>query len=184
MKTEAQKLKRAAYMRAWRAANHEKVLNAERRSCLVRKERIKEQRRARYGLDPSKAKLRAKAHYEGNKEKVYAKRREWAKANPEKARASAQKWRRANPHVVAAATMRRLCQKRKAMPVWACSSEIQQVYLKAKQVEAATGVAQHVDHIVPLQSDLVCGLHVAYNLQVLPAHINIAKSNKRWEGQP
>lgn len=61
--------------------------------------------------------------------------------------------------------------KENAMPFWADVAAIQQVY-----ADCPSGY--HVDHIVPLKGRLVCGLHVHYNLQHLPAKENIVKRNK------
>jgi hypothetical protein len=47
-----------------------------------------------------------------------------------------------------------------------------------------TGVKWHVDHIVPIQSKLVCGFHAGYNIQVITAKENILKGNRYWPYMP
>jgi hypothetical protein len=80
--------------------------------------------------------------------------------------------------------MHRLALKRKATPAWANLAAIDVLYIEAKRRELETGVKWHVDHIVPLKSKLVCGLHVEANLVVLTASENIAKSNRYWPDMP
>ena len=59
---------------------------------------------------------------------------------------------------------------RKATPLWADKKKIMEIY-------ASRGEGMHVDHIIPLRGELVCGLHVETNLQVIPAWQNISKNN-------
>lgn len=65
-----------------------------------------------------------------------------------------------------------------ATPLWACYESIQTKYKERETMSKVTGLVHHVDHIIPLQGENVCGLHVASNLRVILARDNLAKSNK------
>ena len=67
---------------------------------------------------------------------------------------------------------------KRATPPWSEADKIAVLYEKCKWLESLTGMKYHVDHVIPLQGDNVCGLHVWENLQILEASENIKKSNK------
>ncbi len=70
---------------------------------------------------------------------------------------------------------------RKATPKWLTKEQKQQIvdtYELMRDCRTITGEDYHVDHIVPLRGENICGLHVPWNLQVLPAYVNINKSNQ------
>jgi hypothetical protein len=56
--------------------------------------------------------------------------------------------------------------------------EIENIYADAARLTREKGFAHHVDHVLPVNHPLVCGLHVPANLQVLTGKDNITKSNK------
>lgn len=47
-----------------------------------------------------------------------------------------------------------------------------------------TGIAWHVDHMIPLKAKEVCGLHCAGNIQVIPATLNTHKCNRLLFTEP
>lgn len=70
--------------------------------------------------------------------------------------------------------------KARATPGWLSADQkkaIVAVYAKSEAVTAQTGIPHEVDHIIPLRGAKVCGLHVAWNLQILEASENRRKSN-------
>lgn len=112
-------------------------------------------------------------YYQKNKTQIKAAVREREKALGE-----------ALKPINAAKAMRRINRKRSATPAWACHDAILALYREAAECTKRTGIPHHVDHIVPLQSKLVCGLHVACNLRVLTRAANQEKSNRWWPDMP
>lgn len=79
---------------------------------------------------------------------------------------------------------RRRASKLNATPSWLTKEqrkEMKYIYSLAKDCKTLTGEEYHVDHIVPLQGENVCGLHVPWNLQILPSDLNLSKANKHVE---
>lgn len=73
---------------------------------------------------------------------------------------------------------------RRATPKWANPEYIKLWYSICHLETLRTGHRCHVDHIVPLVSPLVCGLHTEDNLQVLFWEDNLAKGNRYWPDMP
>lgn len=93
-------------------------------------------------------------------------------------------WERRNAHVVLAKTRKYQSRKLRAYPAWANKSAIEAIYLRARELTKRLGVAMEVDHIVPLQGAIVCGLHVENNLQIIPMRKNRSKNNRHWPDKP
>lgn len=97
--------------------------------------------------------------------------------NREKKNKASNLWSKANAGKVNESTARRRATKLNATPAWADKWLIAQIYELARDRTDVTGVKFNVDHIIPLRSDTVCGLHVENNLQVITAYENRSKSN-------
>ena len=177
----------------------------ERRAGLpsAAKERVLEVARAwkRNNREQNKAAKRAWEAANPEKVKAYTQRiqSKWRAANIELARArvleSKRKkadyyraqtaaWAKREAHRARAKYKRYMTSKRNACPAWADQILIEEAYHLAQLRTKATGFQWHVDHIVPLQSPIVCGLHVENNLQVIPAAMNLSKSNRYWPHMP
>ena len=90
-------------------------------------------------------------------------------------------WKANHKTQIRADTKARRRKHRDATPPWLSrkqKSEIRQIYQVAITMTQTTGEQYVVDHIVPLRSEVVCGLHVPWNLRVITQEENLKKSNK------
>lgn len=79
---------------------------------------------------------------------------------------------------------RRAAELRRATPPWASQLDIDSVWNESDRISKESGVRQAVDHIVPLNHPIVCGLNVPWNLRVIPYIDNQNKSNNWWPDMP
>lgn len=124
------------------------------------------------------AKAAGRRYYEKNKEAVIA--RAAARPAEEKRRLQSQ-FKARNIDWVRADTSVRKRRHREATPKWITAEEkatMRALYVQARKLSEITGERYVVDHIVPLRSDVVCGLHVPWNLRVITQEENLKKSNK------
>lgn len=63
-------------------------------------------------------------------------------------------------------------------PPWADLDAIRALHVQASRLTLETGIAHHVDHVIPLQGRLVSGLHVHTNLRIITGFDNSSKCNK------
>lgn len=116
-------------------------------------------------------KLVQKRWYNQNKTKEQNKSLAYYYNNKDRIKEVQAKYRKKHPHKYKAKLAKRRAIKKQAIPVWANLEKIKEVYKNCPK-------GYQVDHIIPLQSDLVCGLHVDYNLQYLTPEENQRKWNK------
>ena len=102
---------------------------------------------------------------------------EWNKAHPEKTLESGRKCYAKDPSKAAARYAKRRASQKSATPPWVDIKLLQEKYAIARRKTIESGSPWEVDHIVPLNGVGVCGLHVPWNLQVIPAHENRKKRN-------
>ena len=119
-----------------------------------------------------------RGYYARNKDAVKAR----AQARPtEEKHHHRKKHKAANPDLYRELVNARRRRFRQATPKWLTAEDKLQIRMKyrlAIELSRRMGVLHVVDHIVPLQGETVCGLHVPWNMEVITQDENLKKSNK------
>lgn len=142
----------------------------------------KEKRRAiqkRYRIN-NRHNILAKRSTDSYKEKQKEWSKSWAMANYSRYSEAKNKWKRDNVEYVLWSNKQRSKKIRQATigkkEFW---SEIGSIYKKCKEMNKECGyIKYNVDHIAPINSAFICGLHVPWNLRIVDKGINASKNNK------
>lgn len=136
----------------------------------------------------NKARLKAQAEARGEPANARIRTNEWRRKNPERKKELARRYWEINrererarlnalntPERKRENLARYRARKKNAMPIWLTiehKAQIRAIYAEA----AKRGL--DVDHVVPIRSKIVCGLHVPWNLQPLTPNANKTKANR------
>jgi hypothetical protein len=171
-------------MREWSARNPDKVkaITAKRYA----NNRIEDNLRSKQWRAENREK--AEEHWKKFHERNAHKEKEWSRTkrikHRERIRETAKRYHAERPGLKTLWDANRRAAEKQATPKWANQFFISEAYHLAKLRERVCGGIWHVDHLVPLQSKRVCGLHVEHNLRVIPGIENVRKSNRHWPEMP
>lgn len=119
-----------------------------------------------------------RAWVERNADYKAAQDKQYALDNPEKRRLARAKWEAKNPGATNAAKAANRVARKERIPTWLSEDDkwlIAELYDLATLRTALFGFVWHVDHVIPLKGKKVSGLHVPWNLQVIPWVDNLRK---------
>jgi 5-methylcytosine-specific restriction endonuclease McrA len=172
------KLCLAAYDKEYRAKNAEKKKAYRAERYAKNKDAVIAESKRRYEENKHNILSRRSQYRQANADKISDVNRLWRGQNSEYLALKKAEWARNNPDKVRAISSKRRASELMATPSWADLDEITLVYKLAVEMQECENRKYHVDHIIPLQGKTVCGLHVSWNLQILPAEQNLKKGNK------
>lgn len=157
------------YLKKYYAENKEKLLANQREYWEKNKHRFSE-RQAEYR--------------EKNREQKRLSDREYRVVHKEKFNLSTANSKKKKPAKYIALILRRRAKQRQSIPIWYDESAVDLIIQQRDELTESTKIIHNIDHIVPVISDFVCGLHWHGNMQILTKSENSAKSNLIWPDMP
>lgn len=97
----------------------------------------------------------------------------WTKENPDRQKQIYRNWSKRNHYYRAYMSAKRRAQKIQATPKWLTGKQLKEI----ENIYRNCPKGYEVDHIIPLNNPLVCGLHVPWNLQIITEEENRKKGN-------
>lgn len=148
------------------------------------KECSKKAQRDNYAKNPERNKVQCRQWRKDNVSRHRFLSNKWRTENKQRDNKNSNEWRKKNPQFTSATNANRRAAKLRAAPAWRNHFFISEAYDLAKRRTQAFGYRWVVDHVVPLISESVCGLHVEHNLNVIPETHNTLKGNFWWPDMP
>lgn len=185
---KANAIKRLEYNKRYYQLNKDEQIKKSREHRKNHKEYYVEYNKQYYEDNKEQilasSRIRNKHRYQNNKEEINKKTLErYHNASPERIEERKQSRRvyRESQHgrgILNACGAKRRANKRNATPSWYEHDKCKKLYQESARLTKETGFQYNVDHIIPLQHGLVCGLHCYDNLQIITVVENLTKGNK------
>jgi len=180
MLTDKQKKRKLETHRIWYAKNRDEQ-NAKRREYRKNNyEKVRASEDAWRQKNPESVSIGKIKERKKYADRYKENARKWYSDNKDHAKERIAAWKRDNPDCVAQINAKRRASKTTATPSWANHGYMKLFYKLAKIEEDRTGRKVQVDHMVPIKSKYVCGLHCEANMQLLFAEDNASKANRHW----
>lgn len=161
-------------LREYKEKNRE-LVNAQSRKWAMENRDKRNQIQKKYKLI-NKDKIR---NYPSNSPEYYQKRKD---LNPDQFREWSRESKRRNPEKVIWNNMKRLEYIRQAtIGGDMFKDEMLAIYREKFRMQREHGTEYHADHICPLRGKNVCGLHVPWNICIIPKRDNLIKGNKVFD---
>lgn len=154
----------------YRAKYGDVITERKRLYYLANKERLNTKSKLYYKENTKQISEVTAKYRLDNIEAVKLRESEYRIKHKEQRNSKNREYKRLNKGIVNANKAYRKARKLQATPRWANLEEIKSIYTNCPS-------GYHVDHIIPLNNEIVCGLHTEDNLQYLTKEENLKKGN-------